>query len=39
MGFGLGTLPTEREKQYAKVTTLIDSKEVVLRYYSDVAGE
>lgn len=31
-------MPTEREKQYAKVTTLIDSKEVELRYYSDVAG-
>ena len=39
MATELGTLPTEREKQYAKVTTLVDSKELVLNYYTDVAGE
>lgn len=30
---------TEREKEYAKVTTVLDAPECDLTYYCDVAGE
>lgn len=31
--------PTESEREYAKVTTVLDAPEIDLTYYSDVAGE